>query len=114
MKAMRIIAIVIFVLTVIIWLIPNGYGKKYKVNDKDNVYYKGDGVTENDAKKVGEFLTSYGYFGTETESSVQIKAEENSKDIEIRFVVKKDKVTPEISNLFLSMGNDMVLIKRCI
>lgn len=34
----------------------NNFGKKVKVNDKMTVYYKGDGVTESDAKKLGEFI----------------------------------------------------------
>ena len=34
----------------------NNYGKKVKINDKLNVYYKGEGVTEDQAKKLGAFL----------------------------------------------------------
>jgi hypothetical protein len=34
----------------------NNFGKKVAVNDKMTVYYKGDGVTESDAKKLGEWI----------------------------------------------------------
>lgn len=34
----------------------NNFGKKVKINDKLSVYYKGDSVTEADAKKMGAFL----------------------------------------------------------
>jgi hypothetical protein len=34
----------------------NNFGKKVQVNDKMTVYYKGDGVTESDAKKLGEWI----------------------------------------------------------
>jgi len=88
-------------------LIAKPNGKKYTLNDKHHVYYKGDGVTEDDAKKVGTYLTGIGLFGADNEMDVQIKAEKNSNDINIRFIVDKDKVTPQIENSFLSIGNDM-------
>lgn len=34
----------------------NNFGKKVKITDKTSVYYKGDGVTESDAKKLGDWL----------------------------------------------------------
>lgn len=88
-------------------LIAKPNGKKYTLNDKHHVYYKGDGVTEDDAKKVGTYLTGIGLFGADNEMDVQINAEKNSNDINIRFIVDKDKVTPQIENSFLSIGNDM-------
>lgn len=88
-------------------LIAKPNGKKYTLNDKHHVYYKGDGVTEDDAKKVGTYLTGIGLFGTDNDMDVQINAEKNSNDMKIRFIVDKDKVTPQIENSFLNIGNDM-------
>ena len=34
----------------------DNYGKKAEINDKLTVYYKGEGVTEAEAKKLGAFL----------------------------------------------------------
>jgi hypothetical protein len=68
----------------------NNYGKKYKVNDKSTVYYKGDGVTEADAKKLGEFLIQQGYFDTTSEKAVQLT--KSGDDYALRFVVDKDKL----------------------
>lgn len=87
-------------------LIAKPNGKKYTVNDKHHVYYKGDGVTEDDAKKVGNYCTNIGLFG-DTDMDVQIDAEKNSGDMKVRFIVDKSKVTPEVETGFLNIGNDM-------
>ena len=83
---------------------PNG--KKYTVNDKHHIYYKGNGVTEDDAKKVGTYFTNSGLFG-DTDMDVQIAAEKNSGDMKVRFIVDKSKVTPQVEAGFLNIGNDM-------
>jgi len=49
------------------------YGKKVKVEGtKAEIYYKGDGVTEDDAKKTGEFLKSVSLFNAGKEASLQL------------------------------------------
>lgn len=88
-------------------LIAKPNGKKYAVNDKHHIYYKGDGVTEDDAKKVGTYFTNIGLFTGDNEMDIQIAAEKNSGDMKIRFIVDKSKVTPEVENGFLNIGNDM-------
>jgi len=110
MKTIRIIGFIVALGALAYYayqLIAKPNGKKYTLNDKHHVYYKGDCVTEDDAKKVGTYLTGIGLFGADNEMDVQIKAEKNSNDINIRFIVDKDKVTPQIENSFLSIGNDM-------
>ncbi len=87
-------------------LIAKPNGKKYTINDKHHVYYKGDGVTEDDAKKVGTYCTTIGLFG-DTDMDIQIAAEKNSSDMKVRFIVDKSKVTPEVETGFLNIGNDM-------
>jgi len=68
----------------------NDYGKKYKVNDKSSVYYKGDGVTEADAKKLGDYLLQGQYFDTKTDKAVQITKDGDT--YVLHFVVDKDKL----------------------
>lgn len=54
----------------------SNHGKKVKVEGtKGEVLYKGEGVTEDDAKKTGELLKSAGYFNAEKGSTVQVTKE---------------------------------------
>ena len=58
------------------WTACTNYGKKIKVEGtKGEVYYKGDGVTENDAKKTGTFLHKENYFSAGKPASVRIQKE---------------------------------------
>lgn len=50
----------------------NSYGKKILINDKSEVYYKGSGVSMEDAKRLGQFLLSRGYFNVSDQRSVQL------------------------------------------
>ena len=109
-KWMKIALAVILILTGLIKLISffgSSNGKKYTVNDKNHVYYKGDGVKEDDAKKVGTYLTTIGLFTGENVMDVQIKAEKDSKEMDVRFIVDKTKITPAAENGFLTIGKDM-------
>jgi len=66
----------------------SNHGKKIKVDGtKGEVYYKGDGVTEDDAKKTGEFLKTQGFFTADKGSSVQVT--KAGEDYTIRFVYDK-------------------------
>ena len=63
------------------------HGKKYKVEGtKAEIYYKGDGLTEDDAKKTGEFLKKV-YILPDKEASIQIVKEK--EDYTLRFVYNK-------------------------
>ena len=65
----------------------SNYGKKIKVEGtKGEVYYKGDGVTESDAKKTGAFLKEV-FFTTDKAASVQISKE--GEEYLLRFVYNK-------------------------
>lgn len=62
------------------------YGKKVTfTGNKGEVYYKGDGVTEADAKATGNFLADQQYFDNDKGRSVQIS--KDSGHIKARFVV---------------------------
>ncbi len=65
----------------------SGYGNKVTFDGSHGeVYYKGDGVTEADAKAVGKFLTDADYFQKDDKArSVQIT--KDSGRIKARFVV---------------------------
>ena len=69
------------------------YGKKAAIEgSKAEVYYKGDGVTEAYAKKLGAYLKDViKYFDAEKRQSVQLmKSKDDGYDI--RFVVDKKKL----------------------
>ncbi|MEO7922721.1 MAG: hypothetical protein ABIR30_03525 [Chitinophagaceae bacterium] len=64
------------------------HGKKYKVEGtKAEIYYKGDGVTEDDAKKTGEFLKKV-FITPDKPASMQITKE--GEEYTLRFVYKKE------------------------
>lgn len=66
----------------------SNYGKKIKVEGtKGEVYYKGDGVTEDDAKKTGQFLKEQSFFNNEKGASVQISKDGDAYTM--RFVYDK-------------------------
>ena len=66
----------------------SNHGKKIKVEGtKGEVYYKGDGVTEDDAKKVGKFLKEQSFFSTDRGASVQVT--KDGEEYILRFVYDK-------------------------
>ena len=86
------------------------YGKKVTIEGtKGEVYYKGDGVTEADAKKLCKYLKDdLNYFDADRKKSVQLM---KSKDegYDIRFVVdeKKLNASPEVTDAFGQIGAAM-------
>ena len=82
---------------------PNG--KTYEVDKNHHVYYKGDGVTESDAKKTGEYFKQVGLFTADNSMDVQIKAEKITDNVILSFVVDKDKITSELENSALSISS---------
>ena len=63
------------------------------INDQSEVYYKGEGVTEDDARKLGDFLLSQGYFNTVDQRSVQLSREKDS--YVVKMVVDEEKVNTD-------------------
>ena len=68
----------------------SNFGKKVSFGESE-VYYKGDGVTEAEAKKLGDYLMEQKFFDKETPKSVQI-TNDGGKYL-VHFVVDKKKVT---------------------
>ncbi len=63
------------------------YGKKIEIEGtKAEIYYKGDGVTERDAKKTGDFLKE-SFFSSDKKASIQLTRE--GEVYTIRFVYDK-------------------------
>lgn len=68
--------IILGLLAVVSLAACSNHGKKVKVDGtKGEMLYKGEGVTEDDAKKTGEFLKAAGYFNAEKGSTVQVTKE---------------------------------------
>ncbi|MEO7309757.1 MAG: hypothetical protein ABIX01_05125 [Chitinophagaceae bacterium] len=64
------------------------YGKKIKVEGtKGEIYYKGEGVTESDAKKVGDYLKK-DFFSNDKAASVQLT--KDGDGYMVRFVYDKE------------------------
>lgn len=74
-----------------------GIGTPVKINDKSEVYFKGDGVTEGDAKRLGAFLLEQGVFDNEKERSVQLSREKNT--YVVRFVFDKELYEKDKENI---------------
>jgi len=65
------------------------YGKKIKISGtKGEVFYKGEGVSEADATKLGNFLKETGFLGNETGASIQVT--KVGERYVVRFVYDKD------------------------
>jgi hypothetical protein len=88
-------------------LIAKPNGKKYEVDKHHNIYYKGDGVNEDDAKKVASYLKETGSYTDSTDMDLQIKAENKSGELTVRFITDKDKITPESNTEILQFFGDM-------
>jgi hypothetical protein len=71
----------------------NNHGKKVRINDKSTVYFKGEGVTEAEAKKLGEYLSKNGVFDGKEDKAVQILKE--GDNFVVRIPVKQDVINKD-------------------
>lgn len=78
------------------------YGKEYKLDDKHNVYYKGEGVDEALAKKLANYLKEQEYFQDSINSTVQIVKVKDT--FNLNFVVDATKITAGYEANFLLFG----------
>lgn len=86
----------------------SNYGKKIKISGtKGEVYYKGEGVTESDAMKVGDYLKETSFFGNEKGASVQLT--KIGERFVMRFVYSKDyyEKTKGLEKVFQTIGVKM-------
>ena len=78
------------------------YGREYKLDKKHSVYYKGEGATEAQAKKLAEYLKEQNYFLDSIAATVQfIKLKDT---FNVNFVVDATKITSSTENNFLIFG----------
>lgn len=68
----------------------NSHGKKFEVDDKSTVYYKGEGVTEAEAKILGDYFKANGIFDGKEEKAVQLT--KDGDEYIVRIVIKEDVV----------------------
>ena len=71
------------------------YGKSVKINEKSEVFYKGDGVSEAEAKNLGAFLLKQEYFNTADERTVQLMKDGDS--YVVKFIVDQEKIKQQDS-----------------
>ncbi len=71
------------------------YGKSVKINEKSEVFYKGEGVNESEAKNLGDFLLKQQYFNTQEERTVQLMKEGDS--YVVKFIVDQEKIKQQDS-----------------
>ncbi len=76
----------------------NEYGDKVQINAKSEVYYK-EGVSEAEAKKLGDFLLKKEYFNSTDERSAQL-TKENGAYV-VKFVVNEEKLNQDKDNVLL-------------
>jgi hypothetical protein len=110
MKVVKIISFVIALGALAFYayqLFGNPNGKVYDVDKNHHVYYQGDGVTKEDAKKVGAYFMEIGYFKTDNEVDVQISSNKEKSDLKISYIVDKDKITPELERGYVLISSSL-------
>ena len=78
------------------------YGKEYKLDKMHNVYYKGEGVDEAQAKKLATYLKEQEYFQDSINATVQLV--KVNYTFKLNFVVDETKITSGYENKFLLFG----------
>lgn len=76
----------------------SNYGKKVKFG-KSEVFYKGDGVTESQAKAVGDFLSESEWFTEESPGSAQLTKEDGT--YMVRLVVADKKIVADNLRVYM-------------
>ncbi len=99
-------SIILSLLMAVALISCTNYGKKVPVEGtKCEVLYKGEGVTEADAKKLGEYLKESGMFTAEKKSNCQLM-QSNDGGYDIRFVIeeKTSNEHPEFIEELVKLG----------
>lgn len=67
----------------------NDYGKKIKINDSLEVYVKGKDVSDNDAKKLGDYLAK---LSADSKNQKSLQLSKDSGKFVVRMVVDEDRM----------------------
>ncbi len=100
-------SIILFIVLAVGISACTNYGKKVTIEGtKGEVYYKGDGVTKEDAEKLGNYLKKdIPYFDNERRKSIQLmKAKDGGYDIHFAVDQKKLEETPDAIESFTQIG----------
>lgn len=90
------------ILSVTITSCNQNYGKEYKLDKMHNVYYKGEGATEEQAKKLAEYLKKEDYFQDSIEATVQMIRIKDT--FNLNFVVDQTKLIADYGDKYLLFG----------
>jgi len=101
MKILKILLVITFIVTCITGC-NEDYGKEYKLDDKHNIYYKGEGVDEALAKKLARYLKEQDYFQDSINATVQLVKVKDT--FNLNFVVDAARITKGYENNFLLFG----------
>lgn len=91
----------IVTITMLVFSSCSNYGKEYKLDDRHNVFYK-DGVDEETAKRLANYLKAESYFQDGITASVQ--ALKNKDTFVVNFVVDKSKINDDREKAFKTFG----------
>ncbi|MFL5772959.1 MAG: hypothetical protein ACJ75F_07370 [Flavisolibacter sp.] len=67
----------------------NDYGKKVKINDNLEIYVKGDGVTQNDARKLGNYFAE---LSRDSKNQKSLQLSKDSGKYEVKMVVDQERM----------------------
>lgn len=80
---------VLLAIATLVFTSCDDFGTKVAINDKSDVYYKGEGITEADAKNLGTLLSEMSFFSnTGEQKSVQLTKEKDTYFV--RFVIDQN------------------------
>ncbi len=75
-------------------------GTPFNLDKNHTVYFKGNGVTKEDAARVAGFFKGYGYFTDTSQSDVQIASKDNNSIVEVGFIIGGKSVSEQTENYF--------------
>jgi transcriptional regulator of nitric oxide reductase len=75
--------------TMLLLVACNDYGKKIKINDSVEVYVKGKDVSENDAKRLGDYLAK---LSADSKNQKSLKLSKDSGKFVVRMVVDEERM----------------------
>ena len=98
----RILSLLAIVLYAVSFSGCSNMGKKYNLDKDHEVYYKGDGLDESQAKKLADYLKEQQYFQEGKKATVQIYRSKKTNDtINLNFVVDESKINTKMESTFI-------------
>jgi hypothetical protein len=78
------------------------YGKRVKINDSMEIYMKGDNVTEDEAKKLGNYLADL-WKDASNEKSLQLSKDNDIYTVKMVVNQEKLKADPSLEEAFVAV-----------